>query len=598
MLTRRRMVRTGASRRHVRGKVLRRRGKALVFGDDTRSFLAVVRSLGRGGIEVHAAPADLTSPSLHSRFVAAVHQVPAYTGDGGEWCDCVERLLRDGAFDLVIPCDERTLLPLDRHRDVFGPLSRLAIPERDVVTVLFDKHKTRELAISLEVPVAPGRMVSPEDDAERLVGEFGLPLVIKPISSYTLDTIYARGRAGVLYREVDVARALPELRNGSFLVEGYWPGRGGGVSILAHTGRVLQAFQHMRARERSGASFYRKSAPLSENLVSAVQKIVAATRFTGVAMFEFKLDAASGSWVLLEVNARPWGSMPLPLALGIDFPLRWYRLLVDGEETTPRTYRAGIYQRNLVPDMRQILTTAKDCPSPIARMLYFLRAVSELRRVAVGREHLDALVADDPAPGFHELFGAVAGGAGRLIGKLPFSRGVARWRDRARLRRVIREARGAPAVVLLLCSGNICRSPFAAELLRRSLFDHARHVEVVGAGLLPRNGACSPEAAVIAAGSRGIDLTAHRSAYLSEREVKRASLIVLFDRHNWHHLRARHPEALQRTVMLGSFFEAGWRMREIADPDGCDLATFEETFETIARAIAGLATAIERARTA
>jgi len=30
--------------------------KALVLGDDTRSFLTIVRSLGRQGIEVHAAP--------------------------------------------------------------------------------------------------------------------------------------------------------------------------------------------------------------------------------------------------------------------------------------------------------------------------------------------------------------------------------------------------------------------------------------------------------------------------------------------------------------------------------------------------------------
>ena len=51
--------------------------------------------------------------------------------------------------------------------------------------------------------------------------------------------------------------------------------------------------------------------------------------YTGVAMFEFKRND-SGGWILLEVNARPWGSMPLPLSLGVDFPYRWYRLLTAG----------------------------------------------------------------------------------------------------------------------------------------------------------------------------------------------------------------------------------------------------------------------------
>ena len=41
-----------------------RRGKALVMGDATRGFLATVRSLGRKGIEVHAAPFDFRAPAL------------------------------------------------------------------------------------------------------------------------------------------------------------------------------------------------------------------------------------------------------------------------------------------------------------------------------------------------------------------------------------------------------------------------------------------------------------------------------------------------------------------------------------------------------
>ena len=44
--------------------------KALVIGEDTRSFLATVRSLGRGGIEVHAAPFTFQSPALRSRYIS------------------------------------------------------------------------------------------------------------------------------------------------------------------------------------------------------------------------------------------------------------------------------------------------------------------------------------------------------------------------------------------------------------------------------------------------------------------------------------------------------------------------------------------------
>src|SRR5262249_13389558 len=68
-------------------------GKARVLGDDTRSFLAVVRSLGRQGISVHAAPADFRSYALRSRYIAAVHDVPPWMGDGTEWLSSMQSLL-------------------------------------------------------------------------------------------------------------------------------------------------------------------------------------------------------------------------------------------------------------------------------------------------------------------------------------------------------------------------------------------------------------------------------------------------------------------------------------------------------------------------
>jgi hypothetical protein len=48
-------------------------GRVLVLGSDTRSFLAVVRSLGRAGLEVHVAWCPLQSASLRSRYIAAIH---------------------------------------------------------------------------------------------------------------------------------------------------------------------------------------------------------------------------------------------------------------------------------------------------------------------------------------------------------------------------------------------------------------------------------------------------------------------------------------------------------------------------------------------
>src|SRR5690348_17383255 len=120
--------------------------KALVIGDDTRSFLATVRSLGRGGIEVHAAPFNLRAPALRSRYLSKTHWLPYYYGDGSDWLNALEALLDRERFAIIVPCDERSLLPLHHHRERLAARTRLAIPDPYSLEIFFDKHKTRELA--------------------------------------------------------------------------------------------------------------------------------------------------------------------------------------------------------------------------------------------------------------------------------------------------------------------------------------------------------------------------------------------------------------------------------------------------------------------
>src|SRR5436305_13415721 len=79
------------------------REKVLVVGDDMRIFLAVVRSLGRAGKEVHAAPFNWHSPALKSRYVAAVHCFPRYSDDRAAWCAALAATLRTGNVSLAVP---------------------------------------------------------------------------------------------------------------------------------------------------------------------------------------------------------------------------------------------------------------------------------------------------------------------------------------------------------------------------------------------------------------------------------------------------------------------------------------------------------------
>jgi predicted ATP-grasp superfamily ATP-dependent carboligase len=379
---------------------------ALVLGDDLRIFLTVVRSLGRAGIRVHAAPFDWHAPALKSKYVSEVHRLPGYSDDPEGWLSKLQTLVAEHQFELIIPCCDRAILPLDLHRSQING-TKLAIPQSTAMDRLFDKELTRDMATGAGIPVVPGRRLSSPDTAQELISEFGLPLVLKPSRSYAIDKLDTWGRVWIIENVSQLSQALAAIDEpGRYLVEGYFAGEGVGVSVISEGGNIALAFQHRRLREGwGGSSSFRISESVDEPLLDACRKICQRTALTGVCMFEFRVNRKRAKWVLLETNARFWGSLALPVSLGVDFPKYLYELLVNGVRPPSQTYRVGVRSRNVALDARNILsdlsrsgwTRLPETAGAIAS--FFAQPMNWL----LGREISDTVVIDDLRPAFAEL---------------------------------------------------------------------------------------------------------------------------------------------------------------------------------------------------
>jgi predicted ATP-grasp superfamily ATP-dependent carboligase len=381
------------------------RERVLVIGDDMRIFLAVVRSLGRAGKEVHAAPFNWHAPALGSKYVSVTHRIPRYSDDPAAWRDAVLALLKAHKFELVVPCCDRAIIPLHVHRRDFHGV-RIAIPDEVSMTLMFDKERTRALCTELWIPVAAGARLDPSDTAEGLAARYGLPLVLKPRQSFAIDRLDAAGKVWIVDDAAELRDLLCNIDDTSrYLVESCFPGVGVGVSVLAQEGEILHAFQHRRLREgRGGSSSYRISETVDGRLLEACNKISRHTKLTGVCMFEFRFNPATRDWILLETNARFWGSMALPLSLGVDFPRYLYDLLVHNKRHEPAPYEAGIRSRNLVLDGFNLVAglrhmQRRDVGPWVADLGNYL---AQPFRWAIGKERSDSFVADDPWPGVLE----------------------------------------------------------------------------------------------------------------------------------------------------------------------------------------------------
>src|SRR5437879_8944326 len=81
--------------------------------------------------------------------------------------------------------------------------------------------------------------------------------------------------------------------------------------------------------------------------------------------------------------------------------------------------------------------------------------------------------------------------------------------------------------ILLVCTGNICRSPLAAALLERALVERGiEGLAVASAGTGAWDGAPVSEGAYLVGLERGLDLSGHRARLLTRELVDGADLIL------------------------------------------------------------------------
>ena len=151
-------------------------------------------------------------------------------------------------------------------------------------------------------------------------------------------------------------------------------------------------------------------------------------------------------------------------------------------------------------------------------------------------------------------------------------------RDPTSLREALRSARQ----VLVVCHGNIIRSPFAQRLLAQKL-DGGCPVRVVSRGLGARPGTPPPTPATLAAAGFQVDLTTHVALPVSVGDVAASDVIFVMDVAQLRTMRRRYPAARRKTFLLTSL-APDWPL-EVRDPYAQHDSVFQASYEHIAASV-------------
>ena len=138
-----------------------------------------------------------------------------------------------------------------------------------------------------------------------------------------------------------------------------------------------------------------------------------------------------------------------------------------------------------------------------------------------------------------------------------------------------------PMRVLIVCSGNTCRSPMAEVVFRRMLDQAGRtDIQVSSAGTGAYDGAPASEGAYLVALEEELDLTSHRARLLDASLVAASDLILAMGR--GHVSRVERLGGEGKVQLLGEYAGAGPEA-EVRDPWGGEVEDYRETLREITR---------------
>ena len=147
-----------------------------------------------------------------------------------------------------------------------------------------------------------------------------------------------------------------------------------------------------------------------------------------------------------------------------------------------------------------------------------------------------------------------------------------------------------PGYILVVCTGNICRSPMAEGLLRHALAGQPaplQSLKVVSAGVATRPGELVSENSVLALKKAGIDISGHRSLPITQEMLDQALVVLGMTESHRTIIQYRATPAPKHLYLFREFLPPPAE-KEIGDPYGGPLKVYEACRDELVEAIPSL----------
>ena len=313
------------------------RDAAFVF-NCSHNGLSIIRELGRRGVREIRALDSVRSLGTYSRY-AVYDRCPDPLTDESAFVGHLLRLARGRADRPVLfPTNDQWAQAVAHHKEALSRHYHVWVADGPVVDLLIHKPRFYEWAMARGHPV-PQSWTDAQADA---IPADRYPIAAKPAfrvasSDSKEQAVRAAERHGERLAVLEDRAQLEAYRRahagerGGYILQEYVRGLSDcmyTVGVYANrdhevkgvfTGRKVRGFP-----PDVGDCMVGQVEKVDAELVDLSKRMCRELRYTGLAEFEFKRDAVSGRYFLIEINPRSWSWIGITPACGVSLPWMAY----------------------------------------------------------------------------------------------------------------------------------------------------------------------------------------------------------------------------------------------------------------------------------
>lgn len=305
--------------------------KVFITDAGYKHTLGAVRSLGKKGFYVIAGASEKHALSFYSKYC---NECVIYPNPRNEvqFVDFLLEYLKQNKVDVLLPIGYLATVAISKHKVELLKYTKVPVADYQSMQIASDKSQTMKLAHALGIP-------TPEEYSS-----------VKDISTYPVVAkgIYESGQV----RYINSPEELNQVSLINNILQEYIPGEGFGFYALFNQGEERAIFMHKRVREYpiTGGSSTAAESTYDPNLKKLGLTLLRDLNWHGVAMVEFKKDSRDGTYKLMEINPKFWGSLDLSIASGVDFPYLTVMMAINGDIQPVLEYDTDVRFRWPLPD--------------------------------------------------------------------------------------------------------------------------------------------------------------------------------------------------------------------------------------------------------